>query len=94
MEYYFKRKSETLVEVAKFDGTKEPTEIYTVRVYRMGAVSCNCLGFVMHHVRCKHLEMVRKWLFCGELLPDSFNQGELEWKINKRKLRTYSGVVV
>jgi len=73
VEYYIKE-VRSVFEVAKFDGTKAPTEVYTVDVKRG---KCNCIGALAHGKHGsneKHVKMVNLWLAVGCPDPWTWNR--------------------
>jgi uncharacterized Zn finger protein len=60
MEYYVKRKSPLVFEVAKFDGRKEPNAVYSV-TFDGKSTHCDCPAG-SRGIACKHLGMVSKFI--------------------------------
>ena len=72
-EYYIREK-DNLFEVAKFDGTKEPVEVYVVNPM---AGTCTCwAGMRMYKggMKEKHVKMVVLWQATGRPDPWTWNR--------------------
>lgn len=60
MEYFIRQLSNKKWQIAKFDSTKEPTDIYFVeKVLKNEYYSCSCMGFRRNQTQDhKHIGMV------------------------------------
>lgn len=75
VEYVFAWRGPYHYEVAKFDGTKQPVAVYTIRGKDW---HCNCWGAIKHG-KCHHPDMVRGWVSKGRQIPECFGRVETRW---------------
>lgn len=62
-EYYFKHVRPEVYELAKFDYSKQPVAIYTIRKMR-----CDCFAALRYN-KCKHIDMLKGFISGGRKPP-------------------------
>lgn len=70
-EYYFRRLGPEYYSLAKFQMSKEPTAVYTIRRMR-----CNCWSAIKYQ-QCPHIPMLKAWISRGRpmMFPFVFGKG-------------------
>lgn len=84
MDYFIRKLNNKVYQIAKFEETKEPTELYTVTEnLSNGYFHCNCMGFRRNQSQDhKHVIMAMYHKEHGyNHFSDSLDGKKLEWGV-------------